>query len=409
MSDSTEQQDADANLIPPPSADLASAPAWRREPYRLFFPLGVFLSWAGIGPWLALAAFEVGTYSAAFHSIAQSQGFMMAFVTGFLFTAIPRRTKTAAPATWEMLIGLGAPIGTTAAAGLGAVPLAQLFWVISVLVLVVFVVRRFLSSSAGRRPPNSFVWLPMSFAIALGGVVVIGFQRPFGNRMWWLHDLGKDLVTQGMLLGLIVGVGGMVIPLITCGDAPPDGEPTPRDRKIKFAHLLAAAALVLTFLVELKVSERGGLALRAALVLALLLTVAKIWRRPRVPGWHRWLVWFSAWCLPLGYAFAALEPAWKHAGLHVVFIGGFGLMALAVGAHVSLAHGGREGAARANHWPVPFLGGLILLSLGARVLLTLDPARSRWHMGVAAAAFIVGTVFWLALVVPQSLAAKKEG
>ena len=328
---------------------------------------------------------------------------MMAFVTGFLFTAIPRRTQTAAPAPWEMLIGLGAPIGTTVAAGVGAVPLSQLFWVISVGVLIAFVVRRFLSSSAGRRPPNSFVWLPMAFLIAIGGVVVIGFQRPFGNRMWWLHDLGKNLVTQGMLLGLVVGVGGMVIPLITCGDAPPDGEPTPRDRKIKGAHVLAALVLVLSFLLELLVSERGGLALRALVVSALLLIVAKIWRRPRVPGWHRWLVWFSAWCLPLGYAFAALAPAWKQAGLHVVFIGGFGLMALAVGAHVSLAHGGREGAARRNHWPVPLLGGLILLSLTARVLLTLDPSRAQWHMGIAAGAFILGTGFWLALVLPHSL------
>lgn len=395
MSDEVE-----ALPVPAPSADFKSAPTWRREPYRLFFPLGVFLSWAGIGCWLALAAFNIGTYNAAFHSIAQVQGFMMAFVTGFLFTAIPRRTQTAAPATWEMLIGLGAPIGTTVAAGLGAVALAQGFWGISVLVLLAFVVRRFLSSNAGRRPPNTFVWLPMAFLIAIGGVVVIGFQRPFGTEHWWLHDLGKLLVTQGMLLGLIVGVGGMVIPLITCGEAPPDGEPTARDRKIKAAHVLAALVLVASFLIELRVSSRGGFLLRAAIVLILLLAGAKIWRRPRVPGWHRWLVWIAAWCLPLGYALAAISPAWKQAGMHVVFIGGFGLMTLAVGAHVSLAHGGREGAARENHWQAPLLGGLILVALVARVLLNLDPARMFLHMGIAAAAFIAGTVVWLTLVLP---------
>lgn len=388
--------------IPPPSAEAASAPAWRREPYRLFFPLGVLLSWAGIGVWLALAAFEVGTYNAAFHSIAQSQGFMMAFVTGFLFTAIPRRTQTAAPSTWEMLVGLAAPIGTTVCAGVGKVALAQLFWVISVVVLFAFVLRRFLSSTAGRRPPNSFVWLPLSFLIALGGVAVIGFQRPFGDRMWWLHDLGKYLVTQGMLVGLIVGVGGMVIPLLTCGDAPPDGTASPRDLKIKLAHGVAALVLVASFVLELRFSERAGLALRAVLVLGLLLLGAKIWRRPRAPGWHRWLVWLSAWFLPLGYALAAIAPEWKSAGMHVVFVGGFGLMTLAVSAHVSLAHGGREGAAKTNHWQVPLLGGSILVAIVFRVLLTLDPARTRLHMGIAAGAFILGTLFWLALVLPQT-------
>jgi hypothetical protein len=33
-----------------------STPAWRREPYRMFFPLGLILAWAGILHWLLHAA-----------------------------------------------------------------------------------------------------------------------------------------------------------------------------------------------------------------------------------------------------------------------------------------------------------------------------------------------------------------
>ena len=51
------------------------------------------------------------------------------------------------------------------------------------------------------------------------------------------------------------------------------------------------------------------------------------------------MVWLSAWAIPAGYLGAAAEPWAAQAGLHVVFIGGFALMALSVGIHVSLAHG----------------------------------------------------------------------
>ncbi len=391
----------ESDPVPAPGASLKAAPAWRREPYRLFFPLGVLLAWAGVGHWLLLAAFGIGTYSSIFHSIAQIQGFLMAFATGFLFTGIPRRTQTDPPAAWEMAIGLVAPIGTTVAAYAGAIAVAQGFWGASVLVLIAFIARRFLAKGAGRRPPNSFVWLPLAFLIAIAGAALIGAQRGLGEGSWWLHSLGQALILQGMFLALIVGVGGMVIPLLTCGDAPPDGQPCTRDRLIKAGNVFAALVLVASFVVEQRVDPRAGFALRAAVVLLLLLFVAKIWRLPRVPGWHRWLVWLSAWCLPIGYALAAVDMAWKQAGLHVVFIGGFGLMALSVGLHVSLAHGGYQRMVRGRPWQVPFFGGLILVAVVARVLQTLDPARLWWYMGIAASAFLVGTLFWFLLVLPR--------
>src|SRR5262249_21714936 len=36
---------------------------WRREPFRLFFPLGVALAWVGIGHWIAYGAGWIGSYS----------------------------------------------------------------------------------------------------------------------------------------------------------------------------------------------------------------------------------------------------------------------------------------------------------------------------------------------------------
>jgi hypothetical protein len=113
---------------------------------------------------------------------------------------------------------------------------------------------------------------------------------------------------------------------------------------------------------------------------------------PAVPGWHRWLVWLSAWLIPAGYLFAALFPDEKKAGLHVVFIGGF-----AVGLHVTLAHGGAERLVRGRPWPVPVFGALLLLSMLCRVAADFDRNRFFAWIAAAAALFLAATLVWTSL------------
>src|SRR5437763_8630055 len=96
-----------------PSPELAAAPTWRREPYLLLFPLGALLAWAGVLPWLLfslgatslyLPMFEAIGYRAAFHPVAQVEGFLTCFAVGCLFTFIPPRTGTAPPAWSQMAV-----------------------------------------------------------------------------------------------------------------------------------------------------------------------------------------------------------------------------------------------------------------------------------------------------------------
>jgi uncharacterized protein involved in response to NO len=68
---------------------------WQREPFRLFFPLGVLLGWLGVGHWLLYAVGATATYSCLAHGLAQVEGFLPAFALGFLLTALPRRTQGA--------------------------------------------------------------------------------------------------------------------------------------------------------------------------------------------------------------------------------------------------------------------------------------------------------------------------
>src|SRR6185436_15690429 len=100
-----------------------------------------------------------------------------------------------------------------------------------------------------------------------------------------------------------------------------------------------ALCLLASFLIEQWISLPFAMALRGAVVLAVLLASAELWKRPSQPGWNRRSMWIAAWSLPLGYFLAALFPLQYKAGLHVTFIGGFALLAMSVGAHVILGHG----------------------------------------------------------------------
>lgn len=388
--------------VPPPSTALASAPTWRREPYRLLFPLGVLLAWWGVGHWLLVGLFGIGSWSGVFHSIAQIQGFLMAFACGFLYTAVPRRTQTWPPAPWEMAVALAAPPATTACAALGALALAQACWGVLMLTLLAFCLRRFLARNAGRRPPDCFLWVPLSFVLALAGAGAIGAQRGLGPEWFWLHDLGQKWILQGLFVGLIVGLGGMVLPLLTRGEAPPDASSGVGSRLRRTGHFASWLGLAGSFVLETRGAPAIGYAVRAGLTLALLLGVARLHRPPCLPGLHRRLIWASAWCLPLGYAFAALDPGRAQAGLHVVFIGGFAALALGVGLHVTLAHGGYQGLVRKSPWQVGALGALLASATAARAALVFRPDALRPLLVAAAASFLLATLAWFHLLLPRT-------
>jgi uncharacterized protein involved in response to NO len=366
--------------------------AWRREPYRLLFPLGALLAWAGVLHWFLQSLGLIEHPHAVFHSIAQVQGFLMCFAVGFLFTAIPRRTGTPPAAAWEMAVALIAPVATTVAAWYERWALSQAFWMALVVTLAVFAVRRFLSARAARRPPNSFVWVPLSLATGVFGSILIGVGGATEN--FSLHDLGKTILLQGMFLGLVCGVGGMVLPLIARGEAPPDAAATSRDHLERAVHVGAWALLLATFWVENLATPRVGALLRGAVVLAVLLWSGRIGQRPSVPGTHRRLVWLSAWMVPAGYFWAALYPLQHKAGLHIVFIGGFALMCFAVGTHVSLAHGGYQRLVRGHPWQVRAYGTLLLAAMVVRLFVDADRQHFLKWVGVSSFLFLTASLAW---------------
>jgi uncharacterized protein involved in response to NO len=385
-------------LALPPSAGLLSTPLWRREPYRILFPLGALLSWAAVSHWLLLALRVTDTYLSIFHAMAQVQGFLTCYAVGFLFTFIPRRTGTLPPAAWQMAVAIAAPLLTSALALAERWAASQVPWIILLLVVVGFAARRARSAAGARRGAPSFVWVPLTLVIALFATFMTGAAAAAGGEMMWVHDLGRAVLLQGMFTGLALGIGSMLIPVVTRGESPPELGPE-QARRAKAWHLASAAVFFAAFWVEAALSVSLGFALRAASTAAVLWFGARAWRRPTLPGLHRWLVLIAVWCIPLGNALVAALPEYRQAGLHVLFIGGFALLTLTVSAHVALTHGGWGDLLRGRPPPAIAMAALLAVAVVARMLVVFDQTHFYVWLGIAASAFLGATLAWAMLFI----------
>src|SRR5689334_15899876 len=87
----------------------------RTDPYRIFFPLGIILGLLGVSIWPVYYFGLTDGYSGRAHAFVQSDGFLYAFIVGFLLTAIPRFTGTEPPSL-SVQYALAAVIAASAVA-----------------------------------------------------------------------------------------------------------------------------------------------------------------------------------------------------------------------------------------------------------------------------------------------------
>lgn len=378
------------------SFQAPSGPLLRSEPFRFFFPLGVVLSWFGVGHWLFYALGFTATYSCEVHGLIQTEAFLMAFAVGFLLTALPRRTRSSPPTYLEMAIITAGLLLTTIGSSIESWRAAQLGYVVIFAVLVQFAVRRFFGAGAARRPPAAFVLIPIAILQGLAGALLISMQ---GEPALWTVALGKLLVEQGVFLCLVMGVGSLILPLMSGLPPPPDLGSSPLETRKAVLYAGAGVAVVISLALEQAGWEKIGPILRAVIFVAGLAIGGRPLRPPGKPGLHRRLVWLSTWMIPLGLVASAFYPDLRVAALHITFIGGFGLIAFGVATHVSLSHLGMEKLALGRPWPVVVLALTFLMVLTARLAADLTDAYFE-HLGWAAALWLAGTAAWLAFFTP---------
>jgi uncharacterized protein involved in response to NO len=391
-----------------PSAAHPLAPTWRTEPHRLLFPLGAGLATFAVLPFASRGM--GGGALALFHSVAQIQGFLTCFLAGFLLTFVPRLTRTAPAEGWEVVSALVLPTLAVLSAWVGDAALASRIWLVLLAIVTAFTVRRLRAGGRAReRLAPVLVWVPAAIAAGAVGAVLVGGGSVFPSfGAYGVWSLGRGLLVQGFVTGLVLGIGGWLLPQVMRGEPPlAAGADAARRRRSAALHVVAAVAFFGSFALELLPSPRVGFAVRALVTGAVLLGTARIHRPPALPGLHRRLILLAAWLVPISFTLGALGARLRGAALHVLFVGGFAQIALAVSAHVVLSRGDRPWAPGWRRVGAAAMAGCLAAAFAARIAAAIDLRHvARW-LEIAAWAFGAAVAAW-AIVVGPALVAPPE-
>jgi uncharacterized protein involved in response to NO len=311
---------------------------------------------------------------------------------------VPKRTRTA-PASWPEIAALGVLVP---AVSLGALfdhlALAEVAYLGAIGLLVQFAVRRFLGRAAGRRPPASFAAVPVGLLAGVAGAaLIIAADRGAPS---WTHSLGRSLVLEGTFTGLVIGVGAFFFALALRGEAAPDLTASRRDIGRASAYAVAALLGIAGLVLQEIGRVREGVLLRA-LIFTAVFAAAGAHRLPTRPGYNRRLIWLAGWAIPAGLLAAAIFPDHRVAAMHVAYIGGFGMMALTVAAHVTLGHTGFDALQGGRPWPVLVFGLLFLVAAALRSTALLVPQIYFEWLGAAALVWLSGVTVWAVFLLPK--------
>ncbi|UHQ56559.1 MULTISPECIES: NnrS family protein [Microbulbifer] len=372
----------------------ALAPIWRM-PFRPFFwgaaawSLLTLLAWqAQLSGW-GLPVLRGGV---TWHAHEMLFGFAAAVVVGFLGTAMQTWTGIPSPhgRQLQLLVGLWllARIGYLFA----AVPL----WLPLVaeagffLLAAVLLGRRVLVARQWR---NAFV-LPA--LLALAGLALYHWLAP-------ARQGHAALLTLLLMTGLILVIGGRVIPFFTARRF----HLAQRDKlaAVEYGTHGVLVALLLAFAFEL---PRAVLALLAFTLGALQLVRTMRWHPTVI--WREPLVWslhISYWFVILGLFLLAcwwsgIAPAWRSGAVHALAVGGIGGLILAMISRVSLGHTGRLLA-------VPSLMPLAFAALAFSALARVFWAPAAAGFLAAVAAWVVGYGLFLVYYTPVLFRARPDG
>jgi uncharacterized protein involved in response to NO len=188
----------------------ARSPSPLPDPYRLLFPIGLTWGVIGAGLW-PLHAFGAIPWPTVAHRSLMIQGFEHSFVLGFLLTAIPGFTKgeRCRPAELRIAVLSALTFGVATLAGQALV--AQGVFVLSLMMLLVAVARRLRRPKVA--PPLELMFVGFGLLLGLAGGTVL-LAGALGAQLG-VPRFGERLVSLGMVLSLVLGVGGLLVPTFT--------------------------------------------------------------------------------------------------------------------------------------------------------------------------------------------------
>jgi uncharacterized protein involved in response to NO len=369
------------------------------EPYRALFPIGLAYALIGAGVW-PVHALGLVPYPGPLHLTLMMQGFEQCFVIGFLLTSMPAFTRAERCRPRELAVAAALMMAFGAAALAGWAAAAQALFLASVLFIVATLGRRVWGNPD--RPPEEFLFVGFGMLMAMAGSG-LRLAAELGGGPELPARFAERLLSLGMVLSLVLGVGSLLVPTFA-GLRDPlaiPGVAGPHERRGRRPlYLVFIGALASAFALELAGLAAMGMALRALTASLMGWWVWKLWRLPGRRTLHAFVLWGSGWMTIAGLWAALAWPMQAPGALHLTFIGGFGMLTLGIGTRVVVSHGrhGLEVEPRILDPAVVICG---LLALGSRIGAELAPASARAWLATSGTCWLIGWGLWGLRAMPR--------
>jgi len=369
------------------------------EPYRFFFPLGLLAGMVGVALWPLYFAEVFEWHPGILHARLMVEGFMGAFIFGFLGTAGPRLTGTPTLSLRECTLLLALYFVTLGCHFGGCHRAGDLLFLILLGSFIAFIGKRFIAARGF--PPPGFILVGFGFACAVAGAggILLG-QMGLGPA--WAGPLSTSLLNEAWVLMLILGVGSFLFPrFLQIRPAPLAPGPVPGWKKQTTRAVATGTALVLLYALDawLHVPRVTALA-RFGIATAYLVYQIGIHRSGTTNTVTR-LVHASVVLALMGLAFPFIWPLQRVAGAHFVFIGGFALITLTVATRVIFGHSGLGMRAAGK---LPFLATTALFFVAGLALRVGADFWLPWRnaaISLGAWLWIAGALVWAWSTIPR--------
>lgn len=369
------------------------------EPFRLFFPLGALVSLAGVSLWPLLYGEWLTFYPGVAHARLMMGGFVGAFSLGFLGTALPRMMGVPHLRAWELIVvlllylvavfGYGSDQIVIGDAGMLA---ALVFFFVAMILRLIFL-RQDL-------PPPSFVLVGLGWLGAMTGLVIFLLEGETEFVVTGMrHRMAALLFYQGFILLPILGIGGFLFPrfvgLKTLQMFKESRTPPPGWSRKACEALGVGLIVVASFWVECSGWVLISALMRFGVVAWYLWREVLVFRKANEKGTLAFSLRMGLALIVVALPLVAFFPGQRVGMDHIIFISGFGLVALTVASRVTFGHSGHPEVFGKKLWVMRVVMWAIVIAMVSRVTAEFTPKIRISHLNYAALSWVLAVLVWL--------------
>jgi uncharacterized protein involved in response to NO len=355
----------------------------QKEPYRLFFPLGVlFLLWGAL-VWLPLIWSSDG-YPVTLHRYLMLNGFSGCFIGGFLMTAIPKFSRTQTASKVEITAYLLVTISGLFFARSEITNAVFICSALQPLVIFSFLLPRI--SKRQENPPYSFVFIFVGLMLWTVSALASLFLD---------SELFKHIHYEGAIASIILGVGSRLIPGILGHQDIVAAQKEKYEQPVSIIKTIPVPflALIFSFVASYFSDDLWAHVVRAAVVFIIAIFYWKLGKAPKTKTALTWCLWISSWLITLSFVIKAF---WTDGLIHIshsFFINGIVLLSLLIATRVLQSHGPKDNKLEQSkilYW-VSFF---IVLAAATRVSAFLLPDLYLTHLAYSSLMLAIGVLLW---------------